>query len=362
MSKCDTSAFILAYNRFAARFCHPQKIYPDAGSQLLQACREMEISWVDVACTLNAQHGVGVEFQPCPVGGHNVHGAVERSIQEIKKLFNAVYHSVKLDVLGFETAFSWISNELNNMPFCIGTKYRDLDHLDLLTPNRLIHGRANKRALSGCCVFGAPSTILAKMEDVFQAWWRAWYEEKLADFVARPSKWLRSDQQLKQGDIVLFLKTGDEQALGEPVWRVGRIAEVEQSERDLQVRTVLVEYKNAGETVFRTTRRSVRKVAVLHREDELELVQELNAAARAAEKLVSGQSCYMEQQLAVSREVGRCADCQAPYLCQRHSQYFWLKPFVSSWPQGQEEVDATSQLPCHDLACLQLRIHTDPWF
>jgi len=106
----------------------------------------------------------------------------------------------------------------------------------------------------------------------------------------------------------------------------------------------------------------VRKVAVLHREDELELVQELNAAARAAEKLVSSQNCYMEQQLAVSREVGQCASCQAPYLCPLHSQYFWLKPFVSPWPQGQEEVDATSQLLCQDLACLQLRIHTDPWF
>ena len=173
MSRCDTSAFIQAYTRFAARFCHPQKLYPDEGSQLVHACREMELSWVDVAHTLNAEHSVGVEFHPCPVGGHNVHGVVERSVQEVKKLFNTVYRSVKLDLRGFETAFGWISNELNNLPICIGSRYRDLDHLDLLTPNRLIHGRSNKRALSGCCMVGSPSSMLARMKEVFQAWWKA---------------------------------------------------------------------------------------------------------------------------------------------------------------------------------------------
>ena len=44
MSKCDTGSFLQAYTRFAARFCHPQRLYPDAGSQLLKACEEMQVS------------------------------------------------------------------------------------------------------------------------------------------------------------------------------------------------------------------------------------------------------------------------------------------------------------------------------
>ena len=104
MSKCDTSSFLNAYTRFASRFCHPQKLYPDEGSQLLRACRDMGISWLDESQTLNANFGVGVEYQACPVGGHNFHGMVERSIREVKKLFNTVYSGVKLDLLGFETA------------------------------------------------------------------------------------------------------------------------------------------------------------------------------------------------------------------------------------------------------------------
>jgi hypothetical protein len=53
MEKCDIEAFIMAYTRFAARFCHPMKLFPDEGSQLLKACKEMEISWVDVSKDLN---------------------------------------------------------------------------------------------------------------------------------------------------------------------------------------------------------------------------------------------------------------------------------------------------------------------
>ena len=60
---------------------------------------------------------------------------------------------------------------------------------------------------------------------------------------------------------------------------MGKIKELEFSVDGL-ARTAIVEYKNASESVFRTTRRSVRKIAVLHREGDLELVQELNEAAR----------------------------------------------------------------------------------
>ena len=284
MDKCDTEAFILAYTRFAARFCHPVKLFPDEGSQLLKACAEMQISWVNVAETLNSRYQVGVEFDSCPVGGHNYHGQVERSIKEVKKLFHTVYKGVKLDIMGYETAFAWISNELNNLPLCLGSKYRDLDSLDLITPNRLIHGRANKRAMCGPCTIAPPSKILEKMGDIFESWWRAWYNEKLADFVAKPPKWLRSDPAVAVGDIVVFQKKAQEQVLGAPIWSIGRVKEVTVSKEDGKVREIVIEYKNPNEKVFRTTNRAARSVAVLHREEDLDLMQELCAASREATK------------------------------------------------------------------------------
>ena len=95
------------------------------------ACTEMEISWVDVSHILSSQYQVGVEFSPCPVGGHNYHGQVESSIREIKKLFTTVYRGIKLDILGFKTAFAWISKELNNLPICLVSRYKKMDNLDL---------------------------------------------------------------------------------------------------------------------------------------------------------------------------------------------------------------------------------------
>jgi Family of unknown function (DUF5641) len=263
--------------------------------------------------------------------------------------------------LGYETAFSWISNELNNLPLCLGTKYRDLDHLDLLTPNRLIHGRANKRALSGCCMVDKPSRMLEKMNDVFEAWWKAWHEEKLSDFVASSFKRGRSDRNVRTGDIVIFQKTGDEQVLGEPIWRIGRVIEVEESERDGLVRAVTIEYKNATENVFRETRRAARKVAVLHREDELEMVQELNAAARAAEKLYLTKTLYQEQQKAVFREVQECQFCSAPVMCQRHYFYFASRPFMAEEVSAADRAcSVDGETMCYGELCQKMRIHYDP--
>jgi hypothetical protein len=319
----------------------------------------MEISWVDVAHTLNAQHAVGVEFQPCPVGGHNFHGMVERSIREVRKLFNTMYTGIKLDLIGYETAFAWISNELNNLPLCLGNRYTDLDHLDLLTPNRLIHGRANKRALSGCCMIDKPSAMLDRMHDVFEAWWKAWNDEKLADFVAKPVKWLGSDENLRHGDIVIFQKTGAEQVLGEPIWRIGRIVEVETSLKDSRVRSVVIEYKNASENVFRTTTRAARSVAVLHREDELELVPELNTAARVAEKLVLEQSLYLDQQEAVFRETQCCQTCNPPYMCAQHYGYFCMRSYVTKEAEGTYVMAPEQKLCENSQLCNLLSIHAD---
>jgi hypothetical protein len=87
------------------------------------------------------RHSVAVEFEPCPVGGDNYHGQVERRIREVQKLFDAVYKGVKLDILGFETAFAWVSNELKISLSASAPCTRTSSPL-----NRWIHGRANKPA------------------------------------------------------------------------------------------------------------------------------------------------------------------------------------------------------------------------
>ena len=65
--------------------------------------------------------------------------------------------------------------------------------------------------------------------------------------------------------------------------------ELDESRDDIS-RSLIIEYKNASESVFRKTRRSVRKVAVVHVEHDLELIQELNQACKEA-----GNEFYMKE-------------------------------------------------------------------
>ena len=279
MQNYTSSAFIQAYTRFASRYGHPSELRIDEGSQLLSACRNMELSIMDISDFLSINHQVGVKFSTCPVAGHNAHGMVERSIKEIKSLLNKVYGGLKLDILSTETCFSWIASELNNLPICIGSRVSDLDHVDLITPSRLILGRNNRRALSGYPRISTPSRLIEQMDKVYDVWWNVWRTEKLVDFIPQPSKWKVTTYQLKIGDIVIYLKSDAEHRLGDPVWRIARVQSVDVSEDGL-ARSAVLEYRNPSEKTFRTTRRSVRSVVVIHREDELDLYQILEQAAQ----------------------------------------------------------------------------------
>ena len=78
MTTYSTPSVIQAYDRFAARYGHPCKLYIDHGSQLMEACRDMEMSMVDLTRTLDTLYRVGVDHSVCPVQAHWVHGQVER--------------------------------------------------------------------------------------------------------------------------------------------------------------------------------------------------------------------------------------------------------------------------------------------
>ena len=284
MAKYDAVAVVKAYNRFASRYGHPRKIYIDQGTQLIAAIKNMEISLCDITNGINVEYQVGIEFELSPVGGHNFTGMVERSIKEVKRVFMDTFKGLKLDVLGYETAFAWTANELNNLPIGLGSKYRDLDHLDLITPSRLLHGRNNKRALVGCTVVKDRKKEMRQLEDVYDAWWNAWKKEKMQDFIPQPPKWKESGMVPKVGDIVIFPRTGGEALLGEMPWRIGRITTAEPG-TDGFVRSVTIEYRNDPEDwPFKTTYRAVRQIAVIHREEDLEIIDQLNEASRQADQ------------------------------------------------------------------------------
>ena len=281
MPSYGTEDFIAAYTRFSSRYGHPSKLHIDQGTQLLAACRKMEISITDLANNLAKSYGVGVEYEACAVQGHQAQGMVERSIKTIKTLFERVYKGLKMDALAYETAFSWIASQLNNLPICLGSRTENLDYTDLITPARLLLGRASNRALDGHVRIESPSKVIAQMDLIFNSWYEAWQLEKLADFIPKPLHWKDGNVDAQEGDIVLMLLSEKEKKVGSSVWRLGRIRTLEMSVDGI-TRTATLEYKNDGEKVFRTTIRALGSVAVIHREDQLDLIQELNKSAKEA--------------------------------------------------------------------------------
>ena len=285
MEKYDTGAFLSAFARHSYRYGFPARMYIDAGSQLVKACREMDLCWSDLTSTLNSKYSVGVEHEICAVGRHDRHGMVERSVQDVKKLFVQVFKGVKMDLFAYETGFAFVANELNCLPICLGSKYEGLGHTDLITANRLLMGRNNRHAPLGYPRITSKSRQVEQLDNLHKAWWKIWKDEKIMDFIPSPPKWHFNSRPPMEGDIVVFLERDQDVTLGDTLWRLGRVTEIFESEGDRKIRSLKIEYKNASEETSRFTNRAARKVAILFREGELELTEILNDAARAGDQL-----------------------------------------------------------------------------
>ena len=285
MQSYSAAAVVQAYTRFGTTRGHPALLIIDQGTQLISACENMQITVLDLAEQLSAKYQVGVQYKTVPARAHNYNGMVERSIREIKKLLDCVFKGMKNDMLTWETCLSWVCNELNNMPICLGSRTTNLDGLDVITPSRLILGRANRRAMSGYPRLDKPSRLIQQQDRLYDLWWKVWRQERVADFVPQPSKWKHNSRCVQVDDIVIFVKETAEDHFGTPVWKLGRVISVEHSADGL-IRTCTIEYTNAANPkLFLKTRVSVRHVAIVHAEDDLDLVHELNHAAKAADDL-----------------------------------------------------------------------------
>ena len=173
MENYSTDAFILGFIRFACNFGYPKLLLPDEGSQLVKGCKEMELSFHDIRHRLNVEYGI--EFEICPVGGHNMHGKVERKIQQAKVSMNKQFQNERLSVIQWKTLGDQIANCVNDLPLALKHVAGDLEQMDILTPNRLTLGRNNARSPSGpLYMTHAPSKRIARNAEIMPSWFEVW--------------------------------------------------------------------------------------------------------------------------------------------------------------------------------------------
>ena len=214
----------------------------------------------------------GVQYVPCPIDTHYVHGKVERKIQEVKKSVNIYVENERLSLLQWETLMMQISNSINNLPIGIRSKQKNLDNLDLLTPNRLILGRNNNRSPNGPLVLCTKhQNLLDQNAVIFKAWFNAWLVGYVPQLIERP-KWHTKNRVMNIGDVVLFLKSDKE---FDEQYQYGMISAVH-SGQDGHIRRVDVEYQTFSEDTKRTTQRGVRDLVVISPVDELDIYERLH--------------------------------------------------------------------------------------
>ena len=113
----------------------------------MKGCKTMILNYHDIQSRLHLE--MNVELETCPVGGHNMHGKVERKIRHIKESIEKCMHNERLSILQWETLGAEVANSINDLPLGIGSIVSDLENLDLITPNRLRLGRNNDRSPVG---------------------------------------------------------------------------------------------------------------------------------------------------------------------------------------------------------------------
>ena len=121
---------------------------------------------------------------------------------------------------------------------------------------------------------GKIERLLRLKLEAFQAWWGVWLVSALPKIIPKP-KWFKSDSDVREGDIVLFNKN-ENSLIGE--YKYGIIETVNVGS-DNKIRAVVIRYQNAGENVARATVRAVRTSVIIHRVNEVDLMEELGKAA-----------------------------------------------------------------------------------
>ena len=273
MENYSTDAFIRAFIRFSCQFGYPRLMLSDEGSQIIKAFQSMELKFVDLQQKMHKENGV--EYQTCPVGGHNMNGRVERKIREIKSSMARTLINNRLSIMQWETTSAQIANCINNLPLALGNLVSDFETMDLLTPNRLLMGRNNDRSPDGNMIILDDFRKRFEVNNaIFITWFENWLLTHVPKLMLQP-KWFKSDEHLKTGDVVLFLKS---ESVLSSTYQYGIIESTFVS-KDGRIRKVEVRYRNHNESVDRFTFRAVRHLVLIHHVDDVGIMKELDDMA-----------------------------------------------------------------------------------
>ena len=279
----DTAAMMEAFIRLACEVGYPKYVMCDKESSLLAAAREVNINLRNLSHQLYTEHGI--VFETCPVGGHDQHGKVERTIRTIQDSMDDMgWNKMRIHAMGVQTLCKQIENAYNNLP--LGYRY-DRGHdntmvLKMVVPNMLRLGRINSRAIDGPVKLTSENRkMLGQIQDKFAAWYKIWCQVYVPKLMAQKKNY-KNDRDLKVDDIVYYQKKESE--LSSP-WVIGRVDQVVRG-RDGIIRKAYIKYTNPKESIQRVTERSARKLIKIWSADDPDLQADLTEIQRRIDQIM----------------------------------------------------------------------------
>ena len=140
-------------------------------------------------------------------------------------------------------------------------------------------GRNNDRCPIGPTVITKElKIVLDATQRIVDAWWQNWADMVVPGLMERP-KGEFGDRNLEQEDLVMMKRQEGDLA---GVYKYGMVKELKVVEYGVVTKDV-VRYRNIGESVDRTTRRSVNGLVPIRRRDEIDTWELLSEAAKIAD-------------------------------------------------------------------------------
>ena len=219
----ETQAIVLALERHSARFGIPALLHVDSGTSMKKLS--------DMSFNLRDFEGLVKKNMKCSVSvskpkNHCEQGRVEVRIRILKLLLTTLSSENRLlSFIGWETLFHKISNLMNEVPICRtdGLRSGGLE-MQLITPNRLLHGRNHYRSMSGPFFLeGTKTDMLKKINDVESQFYNAFIQH-LPSLITKP-KW-PTTSKLDVGDIVLFFMQESSMGKRYTEWHYGKVKSI----------------------------------------------------------------------------------------------------------------------------------------
>jgi hypothetical protein len=258
----------------------PARLLIDRDSAFMQVLREGEIEIVDLETQMRSR--TQVDFQLCPVSGHNQHGLVESKINVIQTGLRKIgVEKERLHATGLQTFLKLVECDMNSCPFGVtmGRSEHNSPLLKLISPNQMRIGRINARTPAGPFKLpSGPKDMICRVQEVYEQWYNVFNDSLVPVLLAaHQPKWFTADKDLATGDVVYFRK-GEGSAIKGP-WTMGLVDSTTKG-RDLVIRRVSVKYFNCGEEHPQYTDRAIRSLVRLFNVDETPWQEDLDKVRR----------------------------------------------------------------------------------